>query len=203
MNDEEYLFHATVKERKDVARSARNRRGHTGKGGAVKLPSDFRTKKEIEKMNGECRSFNVNEPMTWAEFKLMPDDLKREWILNLRARFGCSLSKMADVLGIHKAPFCKEAKRIGISPSRKGLVFDEKGFYEWSGLKTEDKVVELFPQEVPGENVPVPCVEPVRVYPSAGNMVFEGTCEEVLMAVSALLGGAKVHMSITWDVLED
>ena len=60
MKDEEYLFHQTCREQKNIARSARNKRTHNGKGGRVKFPSDYMTKKELQKMNGEVKSYRLN-----------------------------------------------------------------------------------------------------------------------------------------------
>lgn len=52
MKDEEYIFRQESREKAITARGAHNRRTHCGKGGRVKLPSDYMTKKELEKMNG-------------------------------------------------------------------------------------------------------------------------------------------------------
>ena len=62
--------------KKRTAQSARHRRTHCGKGGSVKFPSDYMTKKELQQMNGECKSYRLNDPMMWEEFKKLPDDIK-------------------------------------------------------------------------------------------------------------------------------
>ena len=38
-------------------------------------------------MNGECKSYRLNDPMAWKEFKSMPDDLKITYINLLRKKF--------------------------------------------------------------------------------------------------------------------
>ena len=63
MKDETYAFISDVKEKGFTARSARHTRTHCGKGGRVRLPSDNLSKKELEKLNGECKSFRLNDPM--------------------------------------------------------------------------------------------------------------------------------------------
>ena len=80
MKDETYAFISDVKDKKITARSARHTRTHCGKGGRVRFPSDNLSKKELQKMNGECKSFRLNDPMVWKEFKSMPDDLKITYI---------------------------------------------------------------------------------------------------------------------------
>lgn len=84
MKDEEFLFHSDCHEKKVTARSARNTRTHNGKRGKVKFPSDYLTKKEIKAMSGEVKSYRLNEPMSWREFKAMPDDIKVTYIKLLR-----------------------------------------------------------------------------------------------------------------------
>lgn len=49
--------------KKRAAQSARHRRTHCGKSGSVKFPSDYMTKKELKAMNGECKSYRLNDPM--------------------------------------------------------------------------------------------------------------------------------------------
>ena len=87
MKDETYLFVSDMKDKKVTARSARNKRTHCGKGGRVRFPSDNLSKKELQKMNGECKAYRLNDPMGWKEFKAMPDDLKITYIKLLRKEF--------------------------------------------------------------------------------------------------------------------
>ena len=35
-------------------------------------------------MSGECKSYRLNSPMSWDEFKAMPDDIKITYIKLLR-----------------------------------------------------------------------------------------------------------------------
>ena len=58
MKDEEYLFRQDSRDKALTARSARHKRTHCGKGGRVKLPSDYMTKKELEK--NEWRGTNLS-----------------------------------------------------------------------------------------------------------------------------------------------
>lgn len=48
MKDETYSYISDVKEKGITARSARNRRTHTGKGGKVRFPSDSLSKKGVD-----------------------------------------------------------------------------------------------------------------------------------------------------------
>lgn len=85
MTDEKYEFIQDIKEKKDIAKSAYNKKRSGGK--HVKFPSDYLSKKELKKMNGDIMSYKLNEPMTWKDFKALPDDLKKEYISFLIKEF--------------------------------------------------------------------------------------------------------------------
>ena len=87
MTDEKYSYIQDVKDKKVTARSARNKRTHNGKGGSVKFPSDYMTKKEIKAMSGEVKSYRLNKPMTWQEFKAMPHDVQYGYIKLLKSKY--------------------------------------------------------------------------------------------------------------------
>ena len=214
MEDEKYLFHSTSWERKNVARSARNKRTHTGKGGRVRLPSDYKTKKELNKMNGYVTVFNLKKPMVWGYFKLMPDDLKKEYLESIMERFGVSVREISEMLGIHFTQLYKVINTCGVDKRKINPIKDMDGFNNWvnGGTFRKDEespvkdnwVEEAFEEisAVEQEECSIPEYKS-PCYPESGSMVFEGRCEDALRAVSLLLGGAKVHINIMWDVLED
>ena len=229
MKDEEFVYREDVRSKANIARSAHHKRTHTGKGGRVKFPSDYMTKKEKEAMNGEVKSYRLNEPMTWKEFKAMPDDIKVTYIKLLRERFNCFDSAIAEMMGVSKVTLSLEIKRIGLGHGTKHggyRAWDEKeAFYAWCGgvsvkldaveeSNEEQPVVETPVEEAPAVEVAeAPKLETVKAIffkeekhlaiPSNGTMTFEGKAEEILKSIGNLLGGANVHISVTWDVLED
>ena len=134
MKDEEYLFHRTCREQKNIARSARNKRTHNGKGGRVKFPSDYMTKKELQKMNGEVKSYRLNEPMTWEEFKAMPDDIKETYVKLLREKFDVPDMYIAEMMGVSKDKVFRLFNKLGLlREQRKGRKkWDTEGFKAWA-----------------------------------------------------------------------
>lgn len=132
-SDEQYEFMQDTREKKTTAHSARNRRGHCGKGGAVKLPSDFMTKKERDAMNGECKSYRMNDPMTWEQFKEIPDDLKGCYIKALRLKYDVPDSYIAEMMGASKSSFSAELTRLGLKTDagRGKRSWDKEGFTNW------------------------------------------------------------------------
>lgn len=218
MKDETYLFLQDSREKKNIARSARNKRTHTGKRGGVKLPSDYMTEKEKRKMNGEVKSYRLNSPMKWDEFKSMPDDVKIIYIKAIWERYNAPDTYIAQMFGVYRMTVSREVARLGIKNGkavRGRQKWDKAGFLAWSGSETVPTTDPVEAQEMPEpeqheEPVADPVVEipPVRIeklkaIPGSGSMTFEGSVEAVLRSIQDLLGGANVHISITWDTLPD
>ena len=224
MKDEEFVFRQDVKEKSSTARSARNRRTHNGKGGRVKFPSDNLTRKELNAMNGEVKSYRLNDPMNWKEFKQLPDDVKIMYIKALKQKWNVPSVYIAQMLGCSQSCIFNEITRLGIGNGRsnKGQRRDWKKeeFLAWCNgapVPAADPVEEdpeaerqMASLEEIAEPVPVPEVKvlPIRegkpkATPCSGNLIFEGKVENVLNSISVLLGGAFVHINITWDVLPE
>lgn len=141
MKDETFVFIQDVKEKRTTARSARNARTHTGKSGAVKLPCDYMTPKELKAMNGECKSYRLNDPLSWGDFKVLPDDLKTIYIKSLREKYNIPDFKIAEAMGISKQTMIFEIRRLGLSKGKKAggkIKWKQDEFYAWwSGAKNE------------------------------------------------------------------
>ena len=114
-SDEEYEYRQEVRDKSVTARSARRMRTHNGKGGAVKFPSDYLTKKELKAMNGELKTFNINKPMTWADFKEMPDDLKKGYIKMISHRFNAPNTYIAKMFGCAQRTLSLYLADIGLA----------------------------------------------------------------------------------------
>lgn len=225
MKDEEYLFRQENRERAITARSARHRRTHTGKGGRVKLPSDHMTKKEKNAMNGECKTYRLNDPMKWEEFKTLPEDLMGSYIKALRQRFNCPDAKIAEMMGVHPATFSRYMKTLGLPTGdnrNRNTKWDEAGWYTWlHGMpapvaEAQEEIPEEAPEQadeatpeqaekvIQGDTEGCTCCskEVNRAIPAVGSMSFEGRTEEIMETIKMLLGGANIRIDITWIVPE-
>ena len=159
MTDEVYEFIQDCKDKKITARSARNKRAHNGKAGRVRLPSDYLTKKEREAMNGECKSYRMNDPISWTEFKSWPEEHQITYIKLLRQKYNTPNTAIANMMGIHRTQLGRYLTTIGFEACKAGVKadFDEDGFYAWCGMV---KVNEETPvEETPCETVEEPVVE--------------------------------------------
>lgn len=167
-------------------------------------------------MNGEVKAYRLNEPMPWHEFKAMPDDIKVTYIKLLREKYGVPDCKVAEMMGVNKATMSIEIKRIGLGHGEKhggNRTWDQEGFLAWrTGAAKEQKEepeeqmasLEEICESVPREpEIKVLPAREKKAIPNTGTVTFEGKTEDVLKTLDVLLGGASVHISITWDVMED
>lgn len=114
MDDAEYLFHQDCKEKKNIGRGyfAKNR---TGKG-RVKFPSDYLTKKEKNKMNGEVVSWDLNKIYSWEEFKALPNDLKLPYLQKLVDTYSVTLRDISKYqFRISRNTITMHFRSIGLS----------------------------------------------------------------------------------------
>lgn len=218
MTDEKYVYVQDVREKKRNARGAFHKRTHAGKGGAVKFPSDFLSRKELKAMNGETKSYRLNDPMTWEEFKGMPEDIKIMYIKGIREKFGVADTKIFEMMGVHQATGSREIKRLGIGVGRNAQhkSQDIDGWIKWKngihdfvradqGLCVAHDVLEgIVPMEtgssLPGEELEKYISTPA--VPSFGSLTFEGNADEMLKTIGMILQGSYVHLSVQWEFAE-
>lgn len=113
MNDIENLLKEEIKDKKQAGSGYRYKKNGR-KSKKCSLPSDHLSKKEIEKMNGECKVYNINKPMTYKEFCAMPVDIQIMYLENLRDKYGASLLDIANMMGC-KYTTLTEHKRITLN----------------------------------------------------------------------------------------
>lgn len=102
MKDEEFIFRQEVREKKRIGAGAFHKKNGS-KSKKCTLPSDHLTRKEKEKLNGECKSWNLKAFYTWDEFRKMPEDIQLEYVNSLINRYDCGLATISKIL-FEKAP---------------------------------------------------------------------------------------------------
>lgn len=147
-------------------------------------------------MSGECKSFRLNEPMTWAEFKSMPDDIKVTYIKLLQEKWKVPIVHIGKMMGVCQTVIQRETARLGIVLGKvvHKQIWDKDAFYAWAnGVSTpvpeeavqeekktiflggtenlpEEKVVWVKPEPVQQEEEPESFVE--------DDLPFEDSAEE-------------------------
>lgn len=223
MGEEKSLFIEDLIEKKVAARGSYNKRSHAGGSGRKKWSCEYLTKKELEKMNGETKTYRLKDPMKWAEFKEMPDDIKVMYIKGIRERFGCTDAALSQMFGVHQSTLLTVLKGIGVPHGEGGRYkrWDKAGFEAWyrtDAPEEAETVEEAEKEEIPVQTVPDSpdsVVEEVmrefaeqlyptkkKAIPSMGTMTFSGKTEDILEAIASVLGGAEVMLTISWDVMD-
>ena len=143
-SDEEYEFRRDCGEKKRTAASSHKQRTHAGKGGRVRFPSDFKSRKELKAMNGECVTYKLGDPMIWDEFKKLPDEYKIMYIKGIREKFGAHDGRIAGMMGIDRKTFQLYLVdlKVGLDQDYNYVVWDEEAWNMWAFGKREETVVE-------------------------------------------------------------
>lgn len=219
MTDEEYVFRSECADRKRVARGSFNKRSHAGKGGSVKMPSDYMTKKERDKMNGEVQSYNLNSPMKWAQFKQMPDDIKREYLSSIISKYNPQQKALAEMFDVTQNTLYVTCRELGISlyngkrGARKGR---NDAFWAWVNRTNEvtrdvrEEPLPVVEVATPTEPVIKPAESPRNCpvgmgIPINGVLEFSNTtAQDAFNAAYALLTTVELQkLVITWEAAND
>lgn len=210
MSDEQWSMVSDSIEKKRIAASAHKQRSHCGKGGSVKFPCDFMSKKELRAMNGPVEEFNLNKPMSWEEFKDLPDDLKITYIKKLREKFSIPNTAIAEMFGIHSATLCGYLKCLGLGVGKHagGSVrnWDKDGFAKWCGVADDTEAETVESESKPEVEVvqesSKPCCETHILVPKTGELNFEGDLDDILRTVRMVLRGGNVKLNVRWEICE-
>lgn len=196
MNDAEYLFQQTSAERKRIGRGDYNKKRKGGR--YVHLPSDHLSQKEIDKMNGEVRNYNLSAPVIWREFKLWPQDLQVEYIRKLETNYNARTAVIAEMMGIGEWTLQQHRKKIGF-PAKVGgkrAVFDAVGWMEFLGKNIElppEILVESSPEVA--EKVELPEKKEEKQEPVK---IDHSSIMNIAILLDALKGsGAKLTIEVT------
>lgn len=146
--DEQWAMIEDSIDKKRTAASAFKQRTHCGKGGRVRFPSDFKSKKELKAMNGEVKSYRLNSAMSWDEFKSMPDDLKVAYINGIRERFSAPDKYVAEMFGISQGQFGLYIKDLKLDVELEKGEWNKEAFLAWVSGADPSMVKEVEPEEV-------------------------------------------------------
>ena len=117
MND----FDFDVMTKKRIARGASARKCGS-KSRRCTLPSDYLTDAQKKARNGKMSTYNLSKPMTYEQFKLMPRDLQREYLLKLRNDMHASARAIALMFGCSGETVRRAIHELGIGTGGKKMV---------------------------------------------------------------------------------
>lgn len=186
-------FDFDIMEKKRIAQGARARKCGS-KSRKCTLPSDYLTAAQKKGLNGKVITYNLSGPMTYSKFRVMPDDLQKEYLLKLRNEMGATLTAMGKMMQCSPETVRQALMRHGIPTNIKRMSFESK--LRWDAwLKGEqlnnDRAEAPAPAPAPSE---APVSEdkpaPAPYTPCALNscdMRLRGTKDEILATLGTLL----------------
>lgn len=184
-------FDFDIMEKKRIAQGARARKCGS-KSRKCTLPSDYLTAAQKKGLNGKVITYNLSGPMTYSKFRVMPDDLQKEYLLKLRNEMGATLTAMGKMMQCSPETVRQALMRHGIPTNIKRMSFESK--LRWDAwLKGEQlnndraEAPAPVPSEAPvSEDKPTP----TPYMPCALNscdMQLRGTKDEILATLRTLL----------------
>lgn len=145
-------FDYEVMQRKRIANQAKYRkRGSKSK--KCSLPSDGMSQKQWKERNGEIVSYNLNKPMSWEQFKALPNDVKLQYVNKLQIEYNASLSAISKMLGMTASTVYRHFKDCGIiyGDSSCRPKFSKAQKEEWERFCNSETEQESTPPEAAGD----------------------------------------------------
>lgn len=139
MTNEEYCFKQTIKKRKSLARGSFYKKCGS-KSKKCSLPSDKMTAKQRKELNGQVMSYNLNKPMTWKEFKELPTDIQKIYLLGLEGK-GASNRDISVMFEIGEETLRLKRKELNMIKNRNRWNAEKP--IEWLnflGIRPEDEM---------------------------------------------------------------
>ncbi|MGM9556578.1 MAG: hypothetical protein ACI3VM_09160 [Oscillospiraceae bacterium] len=220
MND----FDFDVMTKKRIARGASARKCGS-KSRRCTLPSDYLTDAQKKARNGKLSTYNLSKPMTYKQFKLMPRDLQREYLLKLRNDMHASTRVIALMFGCSEETVRCAIHELDIGTGGKKMFMSRDQLTRWQNwllgdaANTPVSVDEPMPdpEEQPNtepENkaepiaptAPIAPIAPIAPTCSAmqgGKLRLTGTAEEILdslRTVFAAMGATKMDAMISFNL---
>lgn len=124
-------------------------------------------------MNGPCESYRMNDPMTWEQFKRLPDDLKVAYVKALREKYNVPDTALAEAMGANPQTFSKYLRCYGLGLGKGSGAAGRHWYYThdhdqfvawWNGVKLET-VADVEAEEtvdIPENSSSEPVSEPVE-----------------------------------------
>lgn len=98
VGDEARMYSEEVRERAMLARASHAKSRRPSK------PKIYQfTQKEWQKMNGPVSTYNINAPMSWAEFRKLPVDIRKHYVISIMDKYGVGISPLARMFGVTHA----------------------------------------------------------------------------------------------------
>lgn len=116
-------FDYDAMQKKRIAHGAAHMK-HNRKG--CSLPSDNLTAAQKRRLNGPVNTYKLDEPMGWESFKAMPEDLQKQYILNLQNTYQANDKMIGKMLGKSDVTVGEYRKKLGINSIGRTMIPHDK-----------------------------------------------------------------------------
>lgn len=219
MND----FDFDVMTKKRIARGAAARKCGS-KSRRCTLPSDYLTDAQKKARNGKMSTYNLSKPMTYEQFKLMPRDLQREYLLKLRNDMHASSRVIAQMFGCSYETVRVVMRDLGINTGGKKLYMNLDQLMRWNNwlsgdaantpvavtepeTETEAETISAAAEETEDAGAPVNNDASTEEMKCAallgGKLNLRGTASEILSRLAIVFGAesdAQMFVSVKFSV---
>ena len=201
MNDVEFILKEDIKEKKRTGSGYRYKKNGS-KSKKCSLPSDHLSKKEIEKMNGECKVYNLNKPMNYSNFCAMPVDLRIKYLEMLRDKFGANQTEISKMMGVADTTLASHrAKFLDSKPGFKSYKHSRLDVEAWNKFINGEEAVAAEKEEMANydnkkveddNSADTTCLPYNRVVSKAdiinGSMNLKGKADDIFRKMTDILG---------------
>ena len=221
MND----FDFDVMTKKRIARGAAARKCGS-KSRRCTLPSDYLTDAQKKARNGKMSTYNLSKPMTYEQFKLMPRDLQREYLLKLRNDMHASSRVIAQMFGCSYETVRVVIRNLGINTGGKKIYMNLDQLMRWNNwlsgdaantpvavtepeaeTETEAEAISAAAEETEDASTPVnndASTEEIKCAALLGGKLnLRGTASEILSRLAIVFGAesdAQMFVSVKFSV---
>ncbi len=100
-------------------------------------------------MNGDVKSYRMNSPMNWKEFKTMPDDIQAAYITALRGKFNPPDSHVAKMMGVSAWTLSQKLAGLGLrlGARKQNVEWDKEGWKAWAGTEVDESKTDKITDE--------------------------------------------------------
>ena len=116
-------FDYDAMQKKRIAHGAAHMK-HNRKG--CSLPSDNLTAAQKRRLNGPVNTYKLDEPMGWESFKAMPEDLQKQYILNLQNTYQANDKMIGKMFRKSDVTVGEYRKKLGIHSIGKSKMTRDK-----------------------------------------------------------------------------
>ena len=135
-------FDYDVREKKRIAAGARHRK-QGSKSRRCVLPHEYLTPAQLQRRNGQVRTFHMNRPMDAGQWTAMPEDLQRQYIRQLRLRYNVGTARVAAMLGMSSGELRCRLEELGLWDGKRRRMRAEQAQAWERWLKSKEKEEEI------------------------------------------------------------